>query len=80
MFWEWRFPIVNENPNHANRWPSMAVRKGKWKLLANRDIDRIELYDISKDVFESQNLSAQNPEIVKELMALWDEWKSELPQ
>lgn len=79
LFWEWRFPIVNDNPYHANRWPSMAIRKGKWKLLANSDIDRIELYDISKDVFESKNLAVQNPGIVKELMALWDEWKSGLP-
>ncbi|TKG96118.1 N-acetylgalactosamine 6-sulfate sulfatase (GALNS) [Puteibacter caeruleilacunae] len=80
LFWEWRFPVVNDNPYQANRWPIMAVRQGDWKLLANKERDRIELYNISEDVFENHNLASENPDIVETLISLWDAWKAELPK
>jgi N-acetylgalactosamine-6-sulfatase len=80
LFWEWRFPVVNDNPNQANRWPVMAVRKDNWKLLVGKNKERIELYNMSEDVYESQNLAEQNPEIVEKLVSQWDVWKSGLPE
>jgi arylsulfatase A-like enzyme len=79
LFWEWRFAVENNNPGKENQWPSMAVREGKWKLLANPSRSRIELYDIEKDRSESVNLAAEQRDKVKELMGLWNSWKSELP-
>ena len=52
--------------------PSVTIRKGDWKLIRafhdNMDQShRYELYNVSKDVGERQNVAGQNPEIVKEL-------------
>lgn len=50
-----------------------AVRSGKWKLVADRGQDW-ELYDISADRTEQNDLAAKYPEKVEELSALWDAW------
>ncbi len=39
-----------------------AIRSGKWKL-----VNRIEIYDLEKDISEKLNLAAKYPEIVKTL-------------
>ena len=49
----------------------MAVRKGKWKLV-KYDIDKSsqgpwELYDLSNDIGETENLASRRPEIVESL-------------
>jgi len=75
LFWEWRFP--KENSNH---WAQGAVRKGDWKLLFNEKIKREELYHISKDPFEKNNLAERNEQHVSELKSLWKNWKKELPK
>jgi arylsulfatase A len=53
-----------------------AIRKGIWKLvkynIQNPDLFKIELFDLSKDVGEQNDLSALKPEIVIELSALMD--------
>ena len=66
----------------------MAIRCGDWKLslaadsepnLPGVDPDQAELpprrlYKISEDVGEKNDLSAAEPEKVRELQAKWDEW------
>jgi L-rhamnose mutarotase len=47
-----------------------AVRMGDWKLV-NRDGGPWELYDLSKDRSETQNLAAKNPQKVMELELAW---------
>ncbi|MCO5238150.1 MAG: sulfatase [Chitinophagaceae bacterium] len=44
-----------------------ALRFGKWKLLYNMRNRRFELYDLSDDIGEQDNLAAQYPEKVKEM-------------
>jgi N-acetylgalactosamine-6-sulfatase len=80
LFWEWRFPIVKGLPHQANRWPEAAVRLGDYKLLYNAKTERAELYNISKDPFEKDDLSSSKPAKVKELLKLWNEWKQTLPE
>ena len=75
LFWEWRFPKVN-----SNHWAQGAVRKDDWKLLFNEKINKVELYNISKDPFEKENVSEKNKQIVNELKSLWKNWKKELPK
>ena len=77
MLWEWRFPT--NRSNKPNSWVSLAVRDGDWKLLADAKRKRVELYNISEDRFEANNLAEQNGAKVTELLALWDGWKSQLP-
>nr|WP_245764525.1 arylsulfatase [Planctomicrobium piriforme] len=47
-----------------------AVRKENWKLVAAKG-EPWELYDLTTDRAESNNLATAQPELVKELDALW---------
>lgn len=50
-----------------------AVRAGRWKLVAKHD-QPWELYDVDTDRVESRNLSAAEPDKVRELSAMYDRW------
>lgn len=52
---------------------SKAVLKNNWKLVMQRG-KQWELFDLSKDRTELNNLSLQFPEKVMELKALWEQW------
>ncbi|MDN5288765.1 MAG: arylsulfatase [Mucilaginibacter sp.] len=52
---------------------SRAVRKGKWKLVAEIG-DAWELYDLEADRSETNNLAAKYPEKVKELEKEYQQW------
>lgn len=60
-----------EDPN-LSRHKNYAVRNTRWRLV-NGD----ELYDISKDPYESTNVVDQNPEVVAELKKVYDQWWEE---
>jgi len=50
-----------------------ATRRGDWKLvLTGTDF---ELYDLSTDISETNNVAAANPALVDELKASWDGWE-----
>jgi arylsulfatase A-like enzyme len=52
-----------------------AIRHGDWKLVASRvDNNQPRLINLAADISESNDLSAERPEKVKELKGLWDEW------
>ena len=40
----------------------MALRRGDWKLLASRDLDRFELYNLKDDPKETTDLREKEPE------------------
>ena len=44
-----------------------AGRWKQWKILRNRKDGPSELYDLSRDVGESDNVAAAHPELVREL-------------
>lgn len=69
--------------------PGVWVRQGHWKLIRffhdnDNHSHRYELYDLAKDIGETQNLAEQKPEVVRELDALitqhLEETKSLLPK
>ena len=53
-----------------------AIRAGDWKLVALKG-GAWELYDLSTDRGESQNLAAKNPAKARELEALWTQHREE---
>ncbi|MDR3246169.1 MAG: sulfatase-like hydrolase/transferase, partial [Prevotellaceae bacterium] len=54
-----------------------AVRKGDWKAVRlninNPEKTTVELYDLSKDIHEDNNVAAQHPEIVAEMVQIMKE-------
>lgn len=60
LFWE----------HEGNR----AVRAGDWKLVAKGKTGPWELYQISVDRSEMNDLAAEHPEKIAELSAAWDAW------
>jgi N-acetylgalactosamine-6-sulfatase len=73
IFWEWR---GKHSP--LELWPHQGVRDGKWKLLINRDMEKVELYDIEKDWAEQENLAPTFPDVVEKLERQILEWKNSL--
>jgi arylsulfatase A-like enzyme len=71
-------------PHDALYWrlgPQKAIRQGRWKLADWRDFTANkqsgwQLFDVTKDIGESQDLAATHPEVVTELIRLWDRWNT----
>jgi hypothetical protein len=71
------WPARNYAPDH---WVAYAVVYEKWKLVSNEDRSHVELYDITNDTYEKNDLKTQNPQVVKKLVGMIDNWKTELPK
>jgi len=54
-----------------------AVRMGDWKLLKMAE-GAPQLYNLSSDIGEANNIAAGNPEKVKELQTAYDQWNAQL--
>ncbi len=50
-----------------------AVRLGKWKGIRRRPANTMELYDLSKDLDESDDVAARHPDVVAEMAKAMDE-------
>jgi hypothetical protein len=55
------------------------VRAGRWKLLINDELGRVELYDIAADWAEEENLAAGNSGVVKDLRKKILDWQKSVP-
>jgi arylsulfatase A len=55
--------------------PGAIMRKGKYKLIEWYETGALELYDVSQDEAESNNIAAQQANIVKEMKASLDAWR-----
>ena len=54
------------------------MRYGKWKLHIPRR-GAVELYDLSVDPSESENVAERHPEVLADLTARIRNWAAELP-
>lgn len=81
LFWEYgRNAEFFKFPGEPrDRSPNLAVRRDRWKLLANADGSQIELYDLDADEKEACNLSADEPALARELTRLAFDWRASLP-
>lgn len=52
-----------------------AIRHGQWKMV--RTGKTWQLYDLSRDIAESNDLAMKMPKKATELAALWDQWNAE---
>jgi arylsulfatase len=55
-----------------------AVRQGNWKLVSEYPANQWHLYNIVQDRSETNDLATQNPEKVKALTALYEQWANRI--
>ena len=76
-------PHLLENkpiPNRSVCWKmddERAIRKGDWKLIMIGN-NGPELYNLSIDIGETKNLATQKPEMVKQLIAEYNNWEKDV--
>ncbi len=69
-----RYVVVDSNRNEQPiKWFRTAVMCGSWRLVCDEQIEK-ELYDLSVDPEQRNNIAAENPEKVAELSAMYEEW------
>lgn len=71
---------ITESPHDQIFWRTgggtgMAIREGDWKLVSH-DPMTIQLYDLSNDIGETNDLASANPEIVARLLQAWQAWNA----
>lgn len=57
--------------------PRCAVRSANWKLHWNGD-EAPALYDLAKDISESNDLAESHPDIATSLKSEWDQWNAQM--
>jgi len=78
----------SSQPHDALYWRfgnQMAIRMDDWKLVKYDPVvdggkgqpSDAKLYNLAEDISEKNDLSAKNPEKVKELKAAWDKWNKD---
>lgn len=75
-------PVLLDNKNVVDRkeplfWEragNRAVRWGQWKLVSHWPSYAWELYDLSKDKAESENVARNNHEVVSRLSTAYFQW------
>ena len=72
----WHSPT--SRPYSTGDTDSSAVRIGNYKLLEWYNQGRVELYDLSKDIGEQNDLSEKLPEKTAEMLAVLHNWRKEI--
>ncbi|CAI8313747.1 MAG: Arylsulfatase [Opitutia bacterium UBA7350] len=57
---------------------SGALRRGNWKLVFNPK-EEPQLFNLSNDPYETENLSLQEPQIMKNLRSIVRAWRKNIP-
>lgn len=75
-----RGPIFFHYPHYANQggYPASAVRKGDYKLIQDLEDGAYELYQLSTDIKEHNNLEQLEADLTKEMAAELDAWRKEV--
>jgi len=72
----WHYPL--EKPHFLGGRSAGATRLGWWKLIEFFDTGEVELYDLSEDVGEQNNLAEKHPDVVAGLRDDLARWRSEV--
>ena len=72
----WHSPT--SRPYSTGDTDSSAVRIGNYKLIEWYNADHVELYDLSKDIGEQNDLSKTLPEKTAEMLAVLHDWRKEI--
>lgn len=74
--WPHRYAVVDKNKSqHPQKWKECSVMDGNWRLIRGK-----ELYDLTTDPGQNNDISAQYPERVKAMRAYYEKWWNEISQ
>ncbi len=78
LFWKSisAWPAPKDRPDH---WVSWAIVHDSWKLVANDDLSHYELYQITTDWKEENDLKEEKAEIAAGLLQQLKDWQATLP-
>jgi uncharacterized sulfatase len=62
-------------PHYHHSVPASAVRKDEWKLIQFLDDGRTELYNLEKDIKESDNLAEKEFNVRDSLLSVLNDWR-----
>ncbi len=68
----WHFPHYS---NHGNQSPGGAIRSGDYKLLEYFENNTVQLFNLTEDPGEQNDLSTKEPERVNTLRLLLTNWR-----
>ncbi len=77
-------PHLIENKRPAPRplfwWhqDQLAIRQGDFKLISNTSFSETSLYNLKVDLREENDLAAECPDLVQELLVILKEWQKEV--
>ena len=74
-----RGPVYWHYPHYSPQGgsPASAVRDGPWKLIKWYEDDRLELYNLKKDIGETNNRVDNKPELTQKLLNQLNQWLKE---
>lgn len=75
LFWK-----IGANPKSRFHWAEYAVVSGHWKLLADSELGRTELFDLAADPLEKEDLSKATPAELERMTGLLVSWRKSLPE
>jgi arylsulfatase A-like enzyme len=72
LFWHY--------PHYGNQGgaPGAAIRRGDWKLIEWAEDNRVELFNLGRDLSETNNLAASEPKRVTALSAELAAWQKQV--
>jgi arylsulfatase A-like enzyme len=71
----WHFPNYIGAAHVEPARPQSVIRDGDWKLFEFLEDGRLELYNLRGDLGERNDVSAEKPEIARELHRKLDDWR-----
>ncbi|GAB5442794.1 MAG: sulfatase [Fuerstiella sp.] len=79
IFWHFPCYLQGSGDPHGGPFrttPAGAIRKGKYKLIEWFETGRTEVYDLSQDLAEANDLSHLQPELTASLLDELREWRT----
>src|SRR3546814_19866228 len=84
LYWAYgKEGAAKETPQPAlprDQAPPFAIREGDWKLLADADGARPQLFTLASDPFEANGVAASEPAVRDRLPRKLREWMAALPR
>jgi len=74
----WHFKTQGHLARVCGTPSGTVIKDGKYKLINWYDSEKIELYNVNKDIAEKNNIAKSKPQITKQLMTTLKTWQNDM--